>query len=127
MKARVIITMNGERIYFSDQNLNEQGLVEGTNSHFQHTFKHFLKDFSRENTREYHRQIANQTQKGKYLLRIELADLKAFEEHLFDKIMSSPLEMLKVMEEGVRAYVKEKKDEFPNTMDCDWQVSLCSD
>lgn len=70
--------MNGERIYFTDQNLNEQGLVEGTNSHFQHTFKHFLKDFSRENTREYHRQIANQAQKGKYLLRIELADLKAF-------------------------------------------------
>jgi DNA replicative helicase MCM subunit Mcm2 (Cdc46/Mcm family) len=35
--------------------------------------------------------------------------------------------MLKVMEDGIKAYVKEKKDEFPNTKDGDWQVSVCSD
>ena len=60
--------------------------------------------------RVYQRQILNQTQKGKYLLNVELSDLKACEEHLYEKIISSPLEMIKVMEEGIRMYVKEKKD-----------------
>jgi hypothetical protein len=32
--------------------------------------------------------------------------------------MASPLEMLKVMEEGIRAYVKERKEEFGNITDC---------
>jgi DNA replicative helicase MCM subunit Mcm2 (Cdc46/Mcm family) len=93
--------MNGERVYFSDQNLNTSDagsmLVEGTNTHFQHTFKNFLKDYTQENMRIYHRNLTIQTQKGKYYLPVELADMKAFEEHLYEKIMASPMEMLKVM------------------------------
>ena len=41
--------------------------------------------------------------------------------------MSSPLEMLRVMEEGVKSYVREKKEEFPNAKDCEWQVAIRSD
>jgi hypothetical protein len=87
--------MNGERVYFMDQHINyqDQGsmLVEGTNTHFQHLFKTFLKDFTSENLRVYHRLLAHQTQRGKNLLVVHLADLKGFEEHLFEKIMNSPL------------------------------------
>lgn len=37
------------------------------------------------------------------------------------------MEILKVMEEGIKIYVKEKKEEFSNFKDTDWQVSLVSD
>jgi DNA replicative helicase MCM subunit Mcm2 (Cdc46/Mcm family) len=59
-----------------------------------------------------------QTQKSKFILSIDLADLKAFEEQLYEKIINNPLEMIRLMEEGIRAYVKEKKEEFPNVKDC---------
>lgn len=64
--------MNGERIYFSNQNLNveSQQMVEGTNTHFQNTFKTFLSSFIRDNTRVYHRQITTNIQKKKYLLNL---------------------------------------------------------
>lgn len=77
--------MNGERVYFSDQHLNPEqpNLIEGTNTHFQHTFKNFLDSFTRENVRAYHKQIVYQTQKSKYVLLIELSDIKSYEEHLF--------------------------------------------
>jgi len=71
--------MHGERIYFSDQNLNLPPNAENTNTHFQNTFKNFLNDFSRDNTREYYRQLNTQIQKKKYLITIELSDLKAFD------------------------------------------------
>lgn len=35
--------------------------------------------------------------------------------------------MLKVMEEGVRNYAKEKREEFPTIRDCEWQVIVRSD
>lgn len=35
--------------------------------------------------------------------------------------------MLKVMEEAIRLYAKEKKEEFPTIRDCEWQVILRSD
>lgn len=94
--------MNGERISFSnpgifDQNDHHVPLLEGTNTHFLHTFKNFLKDFARENTRLYHRQLDQQNQKKKYVLSVELGDLKAFDESLYDRIISTPLEMLRVM------------------------------
>ncbi len=122
--------MQGERIYFSDQNLNSEqqpALVEGTNTHFQHTFKTFLHNFSRENTRIYHRQLSLQIQKNRYVLYLELNDLKSYEEQLFEKFISTPLDILKVMEDGVRSYVKEKREEFPNAKDEEWQVSIRSD
>jgi hypothetical protein len=49
--------MNGERIYFSDQNLSSSAPVEGTNTHYEHVFKNFLHNFSRENTRVYHKRL----------------------------------------------------------------------
>lgn len=91
--------MHGDRIYFSDQNLNaEQPVaVEGTNSHFQHHFKNFLSDFMRENVRVYHKQIVAMAQHGKFYLTLELSDLKQAEEKLYEKFVSKPLEMIAVM------------------------------
>ena len=37
------------------------------------------------------------------------------------------MDMLKVMEEGVRLYLLEKRGEFPNARDEEWQVSVRSD
>ncbi len=73
--------MQGDRIFFSDQNLNaEQPMaIEGTNSHFQHHFKAFLSDFNRENVRVYHKQISSMLQHGKYCLTLQLSDLKQAE------------------------------------------------
>jgi DNA replicative helicase MCM subunit Mcm2 (Cdc46/Mcm family) len=100
--------MQGERIYFSDQNLNSEQstLIEGTNIHFQHTFKSFLHNFNRDNTRPYHRQLSAQIHKNKHVLPLELSDLKGYDEQLYEKLIASPMEMLRVMEEGARNYVR---------------------
>jgi DNA replicative helicase MCM subunit Mcm2 (Cdc46/Mcm family) len=58
---------------------------------------------------------------------VDLADLKACEEHLYDKLMSSPLEMVKIMEDTVRSFVKECNAEFRSPKDCEWQINLRSD
>ena len=85
--------MNGDRIFFSDQNLNpDQPMsMEGTNSHFQHYFKAFLSDFNKENVRVYHKQISAQLQQGRYYLTLNLADLKQSEERLYEKFISKPI------------------------------------
>ena len=84
--------------------------MDGTHTHFQTNFKNFLDNFSRENNRFYHLLISSQMQKKKYVLPLELSDLKAFDEHLYERFISSPMDILKVMEDGVRSYVKEKKE-----------------
>ena len=83
--------------------------------------------YNRENSRFYHKKIEAQIQKNKYILKIELSDLKNHDEHLYEKFISNPMEILKVIEEGIKIYVKEKKEEFSNAKDIDWQVSLISD
>ena len=121
--------MHGERTYFSDQNLNpdpDAAAVLDTNTHFQTSFKAFIHNFNRENTRIYHRLLSTQIQKNKYVLPLELSDLKAYDEHLYEKFISSPMLILKVMEDGVRSYVKEKREEF-SAKDEEWQVAVRSD
>jgi DNA replication licensing factor MCM5 len=120
--------MHGSNVYYSDQNLNaEFNAIEGTNTHFQAAFKTFLHNFTRENTRAYHRMLATQIQKNKYALPLELSDLKAYDEQLYEKFIAAPLDILKVMEEGVKSYVREKREEFPNASDEEWQVTIRSD
>lgn len=62
--------MNGERIFFSDQNLSSHGMVEGTNTHYEQLFKSFLHNFSRENTRVYHKRLETQIRNRKFVLPI---------------------------------------------------------
>ena len=77
--------------------------------------------------RVYHRHLSLQIQKNRNVLHLELNDLKAYDEQLYEKFMTNPQEMLKVMEEGVRLYLREKKEEFPTAKEADWQVALRSD
>lgn len=103
--------MNGERIYFSDQNLSSNNnTVEGTNTHIEHLFKNFLHNFTRENTRVYHKRLENQIRNRKHVLPIEITDLNAFDEQLYEKLSYNPLEILKVMEGALRTYLKERKN-----------------
>jgi hypothetical protein len=95
--------MNGERIYFSDQNLvqeNPMGAEGTTNASFQNAFKQFIAEFSKDNIRIYDKLLLNivQSQQGKYYLPIILGDLKETNEALYEKYISKPLEMLSVMD-----------------------------
>ena len=89
--------MHGARIFFSDQNLNPNSLVEGTNTHFEHLFKSFIHNFNRDNTRIYQKLLELQIRNNRYALPIELSDLRYFDEQLYDKLSVDPLGMLKVM------------------------------
>ena len=60
------------------------------------------------------------------MLQVELADIKAFEESLYDRFLSSPVQMVSVMEEGVRNYVREKKHEVGEEGDHQWHVTVVS-
>lgn len=61
------------------------------------------------------------------MLPVEINDLNAFDEHLYEKLAYNPLEVLKLMEASLRNYLKERKDEYPACPDEDWQVILRSD
>lgn len=61
------------------------------------------------------------------MLPVEINDLNAFDEHLYEKLAYSPLEVLKLMETSLKNYLKERKDEYPACPDEDWQVILRSD
>ena len=106
--------MHGEKIYFSDQNLVQDSSVpvEGTNTHFKQNFKNFIAEFSKDNRRIYHQHLLNavQQQQKKYYLPVHLSDLKETNESLYEKYVSSPLEMLGVMDEAVKSYVKERNE-----------------
>lgn len=110
LNYRIFARMNGERIYFSDQNLSSNTIVEGTNTHYEHLFKNFLHNFSRENTRVYHKRLENQIRNRKHVLPIEITDLHAFDETLYEKLSYNPLEILRVMENSLRTYLREHKD-----------------
>ena len=64
--------MNGERVFFSDQNLRNEhaGPIEGTNTHFQHLFKAFLHNYSQDNVRLYHKMLISQIQKANNTLHL---------------------------------------------------------
>lgn len=122
--------MHGDKIFFSDQNLNpEQPMsMEGTNSHFQHKFKEFLSDFNKENVRVYHKQILAMIEHRKYCLTLNLSDLKQSNEKEYETFISKPLEILGVMEEAVKAYINERIHEFPKYDGVNpWQVCIISD
>ena len=122
--------MHGEQIYYSDQNLiGEPPMgVEGTNTHFQNGFKQFIREFSRENKRIYHQQLASCIQQNKYHLNIQLADLKASDEHLYEKFISNPLDTLPVMDSAVKDYVFDKSKEFTtHDHSIQWHVIVLSD
>ena len=72
--------MNAERVLFAPtiNNAHNAEYLEGSNSHFQHTFATFLDSFTRGNVRIYHRRIHTQLKKSRPFLRVELSDLKAF-------------------------------------------------
>jgi DNA replicative helicase MCM subunit Mcm2 (Cdc46/Mcm family) len=61
------------------------------------------------------------------LLTVELADLKAYEDHLYERIYCNPLEMIKIMEDTIRIYLKDHYAEFPFADDREWQVAIRSD
>lgn len=71
--------MNGARIYFSDQNLNPNSLVEGSNTHFEHLFKSFIHNFNRDNTRVYQKSLEKQIRNHRYVLTVDISDLRAFD------------------------------------------------
>lgn len=122
--------MHGDRIYFTDQNLNPEhpASIDGTNSHFQAHFKTFISEFTKENVRVYHKHIAAMLQQGKHLFTLYLADLKQAEERLYEKLLAKPLDILSVMEEAVKNYVIEKKNEFSSYDGVSpWQVCIISD
>lgn len=51
------------------------------------------------------------------MLPVEISDLNSFDEQLYERLAVSPLEILKVMEATLRAYLKERKDEYPHSID----------
>ena len=53
----------------------------------------------------YHRQIVYQVQKGKLFLVVMLEDLRGYEDSLYERFKSHPIQCLSLMEEAVKGYV----------------------
>lgn len=98
--------MNGERLRYQSLPQDEEEMQEGTHMHFHGLFMDFLHRFSRENIRVYHRQLSNQVQRVKNVLNIELSDLKAYDENLYEQLIANPLEKIRAMEAVAREYTK---------------------
>ena len=119
--------MNGARHYFSDQNLNPNSQIEGTNTHYEHLFKTFVQTYTPENTRIYQKRLEMQVRNRRHVLPVEMRDLRGFEEQLYDRLAVAPLDMLTVMEGAVKSYLRERSEEFPSSKGEDWQVAIRSD
>ena len=63
----------------------------------------------------------------RYVLPVEISDLRAFDDSMYEKLMAYPLDGLKVMEDALHKYLKEKSDEYPIDIDQEWQIILKSD
>ena len=98
--------MNGERLRYQNLTREDNEMQEGSQLHFQSLFVNFLHNFNEGNVRLYHRQISRQVLTAKPVLSIELKDLNAFDDNLYEQLIASPLERLRAMETVAREYAR---------------------
>jgi DNA replication licensing factor MCM5 len=93
---------DGEEIYTSDQNLANEDLNSrrrlletGKNK-----FKLFLRDWTSGSTYNYREQLIKQATKSEPIIEVDLEDISAFDENLFQLILSNTTEALEELDKG---------------------------
>ena len=78
----------GERVYFTDQNLINNEVQHNNDRINQHDsenkFMHFIRETQEDNIYIYREQLRNNTQRGNYFLKFSMDMLQAFDEGLAD-------------------------------------------
>ena len=100
--------MDGNIVYTSNQNLvqgNDMGNVDDNNM-VENKFIHFVRECQVRNTYIYREQLKNNTQRGKYFLRIEMEHLMAFDDPLVSMFRRNPAKYIKIFEEAVAIIYK---------------------
>ena len=100
--------MQGERIYYSDQNLlNGQDQLNGTgvsNEHLvdvENKFMHFIQETVDNGTYIYREQLKNNSLRGNYFIAIDFLRLYNFDDVLAKEFRVLPVQYLSVFEKAV--------------------------
>ena len=64
-------------------------------------FIHFVREHQERGTYKYREQLRSNSQRGKYFLRVDMADLLAFDDQLSSQLRNSPTDYLKRFESAV--------------------------
>ena len=117
-------SFDGYQIHASDQNLANDDLdarrVELRAG--KEKFKLFLRDWTRGNAYIYREQISRQASKNEGILEVDIEDISAFDEKLYQLILSNPTEVLEqILEAGASEVCK-----LLTMQELKFQVSLTS-
>ena len=79
--------MQGDVVYYTDQNLVQNAQLENNSNEYElanaeNKFIHFMREHQERGTYKYREQLRSNFQRGKYFLRVDMADLLAFDDQL---------------------------------------------
>jgi DNA replication licensing factor MCM5 len=114
---------DGSRVYTSDQGLTNEEVVQRASilKAGQEKFMLFLRDWTRGNTFFYREQLIKQANKGEPLIEVDIEDISAFDENLFQLILSDTSEVLDALDRGASEVCN-----LLTTLTLNFQVSLIS-
>ena len=114
---------DGQHIHTSDQGLANEDLEShrATIKAGKEKFILFLRDWTRGNTFFYREQLIKQANKGEPLIEVDIEDISAFDENLFQLILSNTTEVLDALDRGASEVC-----ELLTTLTLQFQVSLVS-
>lgn len=112
---------DGEAVISTNQNLANEDL-EGRRKILEsgrNKFKLFLRDWTRGNTYNYRELLIKQAAKSEPIIEVDIEDISAFDENLFQLILSNTSEALEELDKGASEVcnVNETKTALPGLPD----------
>lgn len=114
---------DGSRVYTSDQGLTNEEVMQRSTiiKAGKEKFMLFLRDWTRGNTFFYREQLIKQANKGEPLIEVDIEDISAFDENLFQLILSDTSAVLDSLDQGASEVCT-----LLTTLNLSFQVSLIS-
>lgn len=114
---------DGSRVYTSDQGLTNEEVIQRSTifKAAKEKFMLFLRDWTRGNTFFYREQLIKQANKGEPLIEVDIEDISAFDENLFQLILSDTSAVLDSLDQGASEVCN-----LLTTLTLKFQVSLIS-
>ena len=116
---------HGGQVFFSDQNLVVSTHTETSLENLKNSFRVFIHEFEKEGIRIYQTQLTANANEDKRFIHVRLADMKAFDEQIYEKFISNPLEGITAIEDATTQYAME--NERNHGSNDRWQVMITTD
>lgn len=101
--------MEGEEIYYADQNLGYVNQESMEPHDISNKFKEFIKQWMVENEFIYRNQLISNGQLGLFYLKVEMADIEQYDTKISVEIRNKPMYMLEILEKSLKELYLELK------------------